>query len=80
MRLRLSLDAIGDLNVSTNNIIAITPVLEGFEVFDAPVPTAVDVTFHCHGGDRTYRYTAVEAIAGILKGDDPALWSGERIA
>jgi hypothetical protein len=65
--------------VSTKNIVAIVPVLEGFSIFEVPVPTAVAVTFHCHGGDRTYRYTAVEAIAGILAGEDPSQWGGQRI-
>jgi hypothetical protein len=67
--------------MSTANIIQIVPVFERFEIFgEVPIPVAVDITFKCHGGDRTYRWTAPEAIVGILGGDDPAGWpGGERI-
>lgn len=65
--------------MSTQNIVQIIPVFEGFEIFEVPVPSAVIVEFRCHGGNRRYQYSSIEAIRGILAGEDPSQWSGERI-
>ena len=60
--------------MSTNNILSIEPI--GF-----PIPTAVIVTFQCKGGEnRSYLYSSIEAVRGILEGEDPKEWDGERIA
>jgi hypothetical protein len=42
---------------------------------------SVLVTFSVnHGkGTRTYEYSSLEAVRGILAGDDPAKWSGVRV-
>ena len=58
--------------MSTANIISVTPVMAG------PVPVAVTITFRVHGrqGQRTYLWSAPEAIIGLLRGDDPADWPG----
>jgi hypothetical protein len=60
--------------MSTANIVSIDPILK----FNVPV--AVDVTFQTHrGGQRTYRYWSLEAVRGILAGEDPASWVGEQV-
>lgn len=60
--------------MSTRNIQSIVPVLAGY------VPVGVTVTFQCHGGKTlTYFYDAVEAIKGILQGEDPSQWVGVRV-
>jgi hypothetical protein len=61
--------------MSTANIVSIDPILK------FGVPVAVDVTFQTHrGGQRTYRYFALEAVRGIIAGDDPSQWVGEQVA
>jgi hypothetical protein len=42
---------------------------------------SVLVTFSVnHGkGTRTYEYSSLEAVRGILAGDDPAKWDGVRV-
>jgi hypothetical protein len=61
--------------LSTANIVSINPIMAGL------VPVAVEVTFSVnHGkGQLTYLYSAIEAVRGILAGDDPSQWSGERV-
>jgi hypothetical protein len=42
---------------------------------------SVRVTFSVnHGkGTRTYEYSSLEAVKGILNGEDPASWDGVRV-
>ena len=56
--------------MSTANIVGIQP--SGLSVL---------VTFRTHGGggSRTYQYFDLEAVRGILAGEDPAQWSGTEV-
>jgi hypothetical protein len=58
--------------MSTNNIVSVQIVEGGL---------GVQVTFSInHGkGQRTYLYSSLEAIRGILAGEDPANWTGVRV-
>jgi hypothetical protein len=62
----------GELTVSTNNISNVQVTDGGLSVL---------VTFKTHGGkgQRTYLYSSLEAVKGILNGDDPATWSGVQV-
>lgn len=62
----------GKLKMSTNNIANVQVVGGG---------TAVIVTFSVnHGkGERSYLYSSLEAVRGIVSGEDPAQWSGVRV-
>ena len=56
--------------MSTANIIDIRP--SGLSVM---------VVFKTHGGggSRTYQYFDLEAVRGIMAGEDPAQWSGTEV-
>lgn len=56
--------------MSTKNIIDVQ--LSGLSVL---------VTFKVHGkeGQRTYQYFDLEAVRGILAGEDPSQWSGTEV-
>ncbi len=62
--------------MSIGNIISIEPVLV------LGLPVGVTVTFSCNHGkeQRSYFYDVLDAVKGILAGDDPAAWgSGVRV-
>jgi hypothetical protein len=58
--------------MSTNNISNVQVTDGGLSVL---------VTFKTHGGtgQRTYEYSSLEAVRGIVAGDDPAKWDGVRV-
>jgi hypothetical protein len=57
--------------LSTANIVDIQ--LSGLSVL---------VTFKVHGaeGTRTYQYFDLEAVRGIMNGEDPSQWSGVQVS
>jgi hypothetical protein len=77
--------------MSTANIVSIIPVFgEGVgssigeiafaEAGGAAIPNAIQVTFKVRNGEAVYQYDDPEAVAGIMAGEDPAQYSGARIA
>jgi hypothetical protein len=62
----------GELKMSVNNIVGVQVVANG---------AAVIVTFKTNRGkaQRSYLYSSLEAVKGILAGEDPSQWGSVRV-